>query len=36
MIGQFAPVLLQYFGQQGVGGSLLSSLGSIWGAGAGS
>lgn len=36
MIGQFAPVLLQYFGQQGVGGTLLSSLGSIWGAGAGS
>ena len=36
MIGQFAPVLLQYLGQQGVGGSLLSSLGSIWGAGAGS
>ncbi|WP_223589828.1 DUF2780 domain-containing protein [Pseudomonas sp. A-R-19] len=33
MIGQFAPVLLQYFGQQGVGGSLLGSLGSIWGAG---
>lgn len=36
MIGQFAPVLLQYFGQQGVGGTLLSSLGNIWGAGAGS
>lgn len=36
MIGQFAPVLLQYFGQQGVGGTLLSSLGSIWGAGTGS
>jgi hypothetical protein len=36
MIGQFAPVLLQYFGQQGVGGSLLSSLGSIWGTGTGS
>ena len=31
MIGQFAPILLQYLGQQGVGGSLLSSLGSIWG-----
>ena len=35
MIGQFAPVLLQYLGQQGVGGSLLSSLGSIWGTGTG-
>lgn len=35
MIGQFAPVLLQYFGQQGVGGSLLNSLGGIWGAGSG-
>jgi hypothetical protein len=36
MVGQFAPVILQYLGQQGVGGSLLSSLGSIWGTGAGS
>jgi len=36
MIGQFAPVLLQYLGQQGVGGPLLQSLGSIWGAGTGS
>jgi len=35
MIGQFAPVLLQYLGQQGVGGTLLSSLGNIWGAGTG-
>lgn len=35
MIGQFAPVILQYLGQQGVGGSLLSSLGSIWGTGTG-
>ena len=35
MIGQFAPVLLQYLGQQGVGGSLLESLGGIWGAGTG-
>ena len=33
MIGQFAPVILQYLGQQGVGGSLLQSLGGIWGAG---
>lgn len=36
MIGQFAPVLLQYLGQQGVGGSLLNSLGGIWGVGSGS
>ena len=36
MIGLFTPVLLQYLGQQGVGGTLLSSLGSIWGAGTGS
>jgi hypothetical protein len=35
MIGMFTPVILQYLGQQGVGGSLLSSLGSIWGTGAG-
>jgi hypothetical protein len=35
MIGLFTPVILQYLGQQGVGGSLLSSLGSIWGAGTG-
>ncbi|MFW0758882.1 DUF2780 domain-containing protein [Pseudomonas sp. H11T01] len=33
MIGLFAPVILQYFGQQGVGGSLLQSLGGIWGTG---
>jgi hypothetical protein len=36
MVGQFAPVILQYLGQQGVGGSLLQSLGGIWGAGTGS
>lgn len=36
MIGQFAPVLLQFLGQQGVGGSLLNSLGGIWGVGSGS
>ncbi|MCW8274791.1 DUF2780 domain-containing protein [Pseudomonas sp. PCH199] len=35
MIGLFAPVILQYLGQQGVGGSLLQSLGGIWGAGIG-
>ncbi|MGY2342152.1 DUF2780 domain-containing protein [Pseudomonas sp. SDO5532_S415] len=33
MVGLFAPVILQYLGQQGVGGSLLQSLGGIWGAG---
>jgi hypothetical protein len=32
MIGQFAPLILQYLGQQGIGGSLLQSLGSLWGA----
>jgi len=31
MVGQFAPVILQYLGQQGVGGTLLKSLGGIWG-----
>ncbi|CAG8869564.1 hypothetical protein PS627_03582 [Pseudomonas fluorescens] len=30
MIGQFAPLILQYLGQQGIGGSLLQSLGSLW------
>ncbi|MDR6961157.1 hypothetical protein BK654_20720 [Pseudomonas brassicacearum] len=35
MIGQFAPVILQYLGQQGVASSLLQNLGGIWGAGAG-
>lgn len=33
MIGLFAPVILQYLGQQGVTGSLLQSLGGIWGTG---
>ncbi|MHC8357049.1 DUF2780 domain-containing protein [Pseudomonas sp. LB3P81] len=33
MIGQFAPVILQYLGQQGVAGSLLQNLGGIWGTG---
>ena len=31
MIGQIAPLLLQYFGQQGVQGTLLNSLGGLWG-----
>ena len=31
MIAQFAPLILQYLGQQGVGGSLLQSLSGIWG-----
>lgn len=32
MVSQFAPVMLNYLGGQGVSGSLLSSLGSVWGA----
>ncbi|SEM78940.1 Protein of unknown function VcgC/VcgE [Pseudomonas sp. ok272] len=32
MVGQFAPVILKYLGEQGVGGPLLKSLGGIWGA----
>lgn len=36
MIGMFAPVILQYLGQQGVAGSLLQNLGGIWGTGIGS
>jgi hypothetical protein len=36
MVGVFAPVILQYLGQQGVAGSLLQNLGGIWGTGAGS
>lgn len=31
MIGQFAPLILQYLGQQGLAGSLLQNLGSLWG-----
>ena len=31
MIGQFAPIILQYLGGQGVGTSLLGKLGSAWG-----
>lgn len=31
MVGQFAPVILKYLGEQGVGGTLLKSLGGIWG-----
>ena len=31
MIGQFAPLILQYLGQQGIAGSLLQNLGSLWG-----
>ena len=30
MIGQFAPLLLQYLGQQGIAGSLLQNLGALW------
>jgi hypothetical protein len=32
MVEQFTPLLLQYFGKQGADASLLSSLGSLWGA----
>gem|GEM_PF-4370887 len=30
MIAQFAPLLLQYLGQQGIAGLLLQNLGSLW------
>ncbi|MEN5305457.1 MULTISPECIES: DUF2780 domain-containing protein [unclassified Pseudomonas] len=30
MIGQFAPLILQYLGQQGIAGSLLQNLGGLW------
>lgn len=33
MVSQFAPILLQYLGSQGIGGSLLQSLSGIWGVG---
>jgi hypothetical protein len=33
MVSQFAPLILQYLGQQGAGGSALQSLGSLWGTG---
>ncbi|WP_438765037.1 DUF2780 domain-containing protein [Kushneria sp. TE3] len=32
MVSQFAPVMLNYLGQEGVSSSLLGSLGGIWGA----
>lgn len=31
LVGQFAPLLLQYLGDQGVGGSLLQGLSGVWG-----
>lgn len=31
MVSQFAPIILQYLGQQGTSGSTLQSLASIWG-----
>ena len=34
MIARFAPLILQYLGQQGVAGSLLQNLAGIWGNGA--
>jgi hypothetical protein len=33
MAAQFVPVILQYLGQQGAGGSALQSLAGVWGAG---
>ncbi|MDF9620401.1 DUF2780 domain-containing protein [Pseudomonas entomophila] len=30
MIGQFAPLILQYLGQQGIASSLLQNLGNLW------
>lgn len=33
MIARFAPLILQYLGQQGVAGSLLQNLAGIWGNG---
>ncbi|SQF94257.1 Protein of uncharacterised function VcgC/VcgE (DUF2780) [Paucimonas lemoignei] len=32
MVSQFVPLILQYLGQQGAGGSALQSLSSVWGA----
>lgn len=34
LIGQFAPILLQYLSNQGAGGALVQSLASAWGASA--
>lgn len=31
LIGQFAPLLLQYLGNQGIGGPLLQGLANVWG-----
>lgn len=33
MVGKFAPVIIDYLGKQGASGSVLKSLGSIWGVG---
>ncbi|WP_397451011.1 DUF2780 domain-containing protein [Pseudomonas sp. NA-150] len=33
MVGQFAPVIIDYLGKQGASGSVLKSLGGIWGVG---
>ncbi|MCI3943349.1 hypothetical protein BW686_14440 [Pseudomonas syringae] len=33
MVSQFAPLILQYLGQQGASGSALQSLSGLWGAG---
>jgi hypothetical protein len=32
MVSQFVPVILQYLGQQGAGGSALQALSGVWGA----
>jgi hypothetical protein len=32
MVNQFVPVILQYLGQQGAGGSALQALSGVWGA----
>jgi hypothetical protein len=33
MVSQFVPVILQYLGQQGAGGTALQSLAGVWGVG---
>jgi hypothetical protein len=33
MVGQFTPIILKYLGDQGTSGTVLKSLGSLWGAG---
>jgi hypothetical protein len=33
MVGQFTPIILKYLGDQGTSGTVLKSLGSLWGTG---